>query len=68
LYTRLNLGDFGANLTHARTFWKNCQRKALVKTVKKLLIMELKKSLVSDFTIGQVLRYMSDISDEIADN
>jgi len=30
--------------------------------------MELKKSLVSDFTIGQVLRYMSDISDEIADN
>ena len=30
--------------------------------------MELKKSLVSDFTMGQVSRYMSYISDEIADN
>ena len=41
---------------------------AVGKDGKKLLVIELKKSRASDSAVGQVLRYMSYISDEIADD
>ena len=41
---------------------------AISKDRKTLLVIELKKSRASDAAVGQVLRYMSYIRDEVADN